>query len=301
MWTNGGWLALKSWFYGSARLTKPTCTMFIGNPVAKTLPFGKYKGYTIAEVAAGDPEYLQWLCSQDNFCSNRGVLYRDIIDCFEGLRDAPERKVMRGWFQDADFCCQFLQVSGGEALLLQELEARHAAALEQITGRIQDLTETIDKAKNYTGAPDQQIWAQEYGIFLDPTEREQQIADFGQTIATLHELHKKIANQIEAPHPKISCRFEQHGFDVVMRASLHYPWGSELRENYLGFQDDRIKRTVAIKIRGVISPTAVRWVRENRNRGSPDHVVLLVSQYDAQLVGELAATDIKIVFAADLV
>src|SRR5262245_63287700 len=80
--------------------------------MAKTLLFGKYKGHTIAEVLAGDPEYLCWLCSQDEFRSSRGAIYRDIIDCVEGLVDAPERKVMRAWFQDLDFCRRFLRVSG---------------------------------------------------------------------------------------------------------------------------------------------------------------------------------------------
>src|SRR5262245_4039371 len=143
--------------------------------MAKTLLFGKYKGHTIAEVLAGDPEYLCWLCSQDEFRSSRGAIYRDIIDCVEGLVDAPERKVMRAWFQDLDFCRRFLRVSGHGAILLHELEARHAKALEEITGRLRDLKEATSKAKNYTGAPSHQAWAQAQGIFLNPVDREQQI------------------------------------------------------------------------------------------------------------------------------
>src|SRR5262249_45949588 len=160
---------------------------------------------------ASDPEYLQWLCSQDDFRSSHGTLYQDIIDCVEGLVDAPERKVMRAWFQDQGFCRRFLRVSGYEAILLHELEARRAKVLEQITGRLRDLKEMTSKAKNYT--PNHQAWAQVHGIFLDPVDREQQIAGFEQMIATLHELHKRIANQIEAPESKIACRFEQHEFD----------------------------------------------------------------------------------------
>src|SRR5262249_18545651 len=120
---------------------------------------------------------------------------------------------------------------------------------EQITDRLRDLNEITSKAKNYTG---DRAWAQAHGIFLDPVEREQQIAGFEQMIMALHGLRKRIPNQIEALEPRISCRFEQHGFDVIMRGSIHYPWGPELRENYLGFQEDRIKSTVAIKIRGAL-------------------------------------------------
>ena len=69
--------------------------------MTKTLLFGKYKGRTIAEVLAGDPEYLQWLCSQDEFRSTRKDTYRDILDHVEDLTDAPERKVVRARFQDA--------------------------------------------------------------------------------------------------------------------------------------------------------------------------------------------------------
>ena len=174
----------------------------------KTLPFGKYKGRTIAEVLAGDPEYIRWLCDQDDFRSNRGALYRDIIDCVEGLVDAPTRKVMRERFQDQDFCRRFLRVCGYEVALLHELEARHAEARKQITGRLRNLKEMTDKAKNYADAPSHQAWAQAHGIFLNPVDRERQIAGFEQMITTLHELHKRIPNQIEAPELKISCRFE---------------------------------------------------------------------------------------------
>jgi hypothetical protein len=252
--------------------------------VAKTLPFGKYKGRTIAEVASGDPEYLRWLCAQDGFRN------QDIIDGVEGLMDAPMRRAMQARFQDVNFCRRFLQVSGHEAILLHELEARHARAREQITDRLRELKEMTSKAKNYTDA----AWAQTHGIFPDPMDRERQIAGFEQMITTLHELRRRIPNRIEAPEPKISCRFEQHGFDVIMRASIRYPWESKLRENYLGFQDGGIKRTVAIKIRGTISPATVRWISENRNRA--DHVVLLAGGP----VEEAVAANIKVVFTTEL-
>src|SRR4051812_11911769 len=104
--------------------------------MTKTLWFGKHKGRTIAEVLAGDPEYLRWLCSQDEFRGSHRVLYRDIINCVEELVDVPERKVMRARFQDANFCRRFLQASRHEAILLHAVGARHTKALEQITDRL---------------------------------------------------------------------------------------------------------------------------------------------------------------------
>jgi hypothetical protein len=262
----------------------------IGNQVAKTLPFGKYKGHPIAEVLASDPDYLRWLCGQDGFRSR--AIYRDIVDGVEELADAPARKAMQVWFRDVNFCRRFLRVSGHEAILLHELQVRHARALEQVTDRLRDLKDITSKAKSYTG---DQAWAQTHGVFLDPAEREQQIAGFEQMITTLHELRSRMPDRIAAPEPKISCRFEQQGFDVIMRAAIRYPWGSELRKNYLGFPNDGVKRTVAIKIRGTIGPATVRWINENRSRDA--EVVLLAG---AQPMEELAAVDIKIVFAADL-
>src|SRR5262245_14402347 len=104
--------------------------------MTKTLSFGKYKGRTVAEVLTGDPEYLQWLCSQDEFCSKFKDTYRDIINYVEDLIDAPERKVMRARFQDVDFCRRFLRASGHEALLLHKLEVKHADALGEIADRL---------------------------------------------------------------------------------------------------------------------------------------------------------------------
>jgi hypothetical protein len=201
--------------------------------------------------------------------------------------------------------------------LLHELEARHAKALGGIAKRLRDLKEITSKAKNYTDDPSHQAWARANGIFLDPVDRERQIAGFEQMITALHNLYKRIPNQIEAPEPKTSCRFEWHDFDVVMRASLRYPWESELTKHYLGFYDGGIKSTVAVKMRwaaGNNYHATVQWMRANRNislgknRGSgpiADHVVLLVGRYNGnatkkQFAGELAAADIKVVFAADL-
>jgi hypothetical protein len=286
--------------------------------MTKTLPFGKYKGRTIAEVWAGDREYLRWLCSQDRFRKDFRSLHQDIIDYAEAVVDAPERKVMRARFQDVDFCRRFLRASGHEALLLHELEARHAKALGGITDRLRNLKEMTSKAKNYTDDPSHQAWARENGIFLDPMERERQIAGFEQIIMALHPLHRRMQEPVKTPEPKISCRFEQHGFDVVMRASIRYPWESELRKNYLGFYDGGIKSTVAIKIRWVVGnnyPATIRWIDKNKNIFSgvgrvpspiADHVVLLVGRYNGKIapkerfVGEMAAAAIKVVFAAEL-
>src|SRR5262245_32875381 len=136
--------------------------------MAKTLPFGKYKGRTIAEVLTGDPEYLRWLCSQDDFRTRRRDIYLDITDCVEGLIDAPERTAMRARFQDVNFCRQFLQASGHGAMLLQELETRHAKALGGIADRLRSLKETTDKAKSYIDDPNYQASARARGISLDP-------------------------------------------------------------------------------------------------------------------------------------
>jgi uncharacterized protein (DUF3820 family) len=158
--------------------------------MARPLWFGKYKGRTIADVLVGDPEYLQWLCSQDEFRNNHRAFYLDIVDCVEELTDAPVRKALRARFQDVDFRRRFLQASGHEGILLHELEVMHAKALGRIADRLQNLKETTDKAKNYIDDPNHQAWVRVNAISLDPAEREQQIAGFEQMTVGLH-AHKK--------------------------------------------------------------------------------------------------------------
>jgi hypothetical protein len=147
-------------------------------------------------------------------------------------------------------------------------------------------------------------------------DRERQIAGFEQMITALHNLHETIPNRIEMPEPKISCRPGQLGFDVVLRASTRYPWEAELRKNYLGFHDNEIKSTIAIKIRWTVSDNysaTVQRLGENRTvffdrgrRSNPiaDHIVLLVGRYNGRtkerFVEEAAAADIKVIFAAEL-
>jgi hypothetical protein len=285
--------------------------------MAKPLWFGKYKGRTIEDVLAGDPEYLRWLCSQDDFRRNRYDLYRSIIHCVEELTDAPERKAMRARFQDADFCRRFLQASGYETLLLHKLEAMHAKALGEIADRLRHLRETTSKAKNYADNPNHQAWARANGIIPDPADREQQIAGLEQRNVALLGLHKRIPNRIAAPEPKISCRFEQHGFDIIMRASVRYPWAAALRKNHLDLHDDKTESTIAIKIRWTIGnnyPATIGWISWNRNislgnHGSKpiaDHVVLLAGQYNGksatkeQFIRDTAAADIKVIFVTEL-
>jgi hypothetical protein len=284
--------------------------------MTKTLSFGKYKGHTITEVLISDPEYLRWLCSQDEFRSRHRIV--DIIDCVEGLADARERSAMRARFQQADFCRRFLQASGHAAMLRHKLEVEHARALGEITDRLRSLKEATSKAKNYIDDPNHQAWAQANGIYLNRADREQQITGFEQMDAALRNLHERMSNQIPAPELKISCRFEQREFDIIMRASLRYTWKSELRKHYLGSDEGEIKSTIAVKMRwaaGNNYHATVQWIGQNRNiprgggRGSgpiADYFVLLVGRYTGksaakeQFVEETAAADIKVVFADEL-
>lgn len=189
--------------------------------MTKTLRFGKYKGRTVAEILAYDPEYLRWLCSQDWFRNDHRTIYQDIIDYVEGLADAHERKAMRARFQDADFCRRFLQTAGYEDTLLHELNSKHAQALKEIADSLRYLKETTSKAKNYSNDPSYLTWARTNGIFLDPVDRERQIAGFEQIAMARYALHKRMPNQCEPPpEPKISCRFEQHGFGASGRRGL---------------------------------------------------------------------------------
>jgi hypothetical protein len=225
----------------------------------------------------------------------------------EELVDAPERKAMQDRFQDVYFRRWFLEVSGHKALLLHRLEARHTEALGK-TARLASLKEATDKARNYIDDPDHQAWARENGIALGPTERERQIAGFEQMVATLHNLQKRMPDRVEAPKPTVSCKLEQYGFDVIMRAAIRYPWESDLKKNYLYSSDDGCAVTIAIKIQWTVGDNYLARVRSVRWRAGTavDHIVLLVGRFNGrsttkeQFVKEWAAAGVKVVFAADL-
>lgn len=68
----------------------------------EVVPFGKYKGQPI-ELLAADPQYCDWLASQDWFRERYSKIYTVIINNFAQPEDTPEHNKMQARFLDNDF------------------------------------------------------------------------------------------------------------------------------------------------------------------------------------------------------
>lgn len=78
------------------------------------IPFGKYKGQPI-EVLSQDPQYLEWLQSQDWFKQRYGNINTLIINNFREPSDTPEHNKMQAMFTDKKFIGKFItHVLGNE-------------------------------------------------------------------------------------------------------------------------------------------------------------------------------------------
>jgi len=71
------------------------------------IPFGKYKGKEIEQVAE-DKHYLEWLCAQAWFRERHGDLYQVIINNFAEPEDTPEHNKLQACFLDKDYCLSLL-------------------------------------------------------------------------------------------------------------------------------------------------------------------------------------------------
>lgn len=72
------------------------------------IPFGKHKGRLIEELLAEDPQYLQWLCTQDWFRNKFTVLHQVIINRGAEPEETPEHNAMQVKFLDDEYCARFV-------------------------------------------------------------------------------------------------------------------------------------------------------------------------------------------------
>lgn len=79
----------------------------------EVIPFGKYKGSSVENVATRDPQYLQWLMSQSWFTEKFGHLINITVNNFGvASNDTPEHNEMQARFIDTDMCLRVCAALG---------------------------------------------------------------------------------------------------------------------------------------------------------------------------------------------
>ena len=71
------------------------------------ITFGKHKGTDIVEVAATDPQYIDWLMAQSWFSKKHTAIYQIIVNNFREPAETPEHNAMQAIFLDDAFCETF--------------------------------------------------------------------------------------------------------------------------------------------------------------------------------------------------
>lgn len=82
-----------------------------------TLPFGKYRGRELSEVATIDPGYLDWLAAQDWFEQKFGALFQTVItnNYFTEAAETPEHNAMQVRFLERDYQWKLARLLGMRA------------------------------------------------------------------------------------------------------------------------------------------------------------------------------------------
>ncbi|HTT96883.1 MAG TPA: hypothetical protein VMF58_02450 [Rhizomicrobium sp.] len=68
------------------------------------LPFGKYRGRHLTEVLATDPNYGDWLKSQDWFVKKYPLFQQIIVELGNSAEETPEHNSLQARFLDEQFC-----------------------------------------------------------------------------------------------------------------------------------------------------------------------------------------------------
>jgi hypothetical protein len=78
----------------------------------KIIPFGKYKGHSIEQIAGRDPAYLQWLMGQSWFVERFQNLSVTINNFGPAPQETPEHNAMQVRFLDREYQLAFLWAYG---------------------------------------------------------------------------------------------------------------------------------------------------------------------------------------------
>jgi uncharacterized protein (DUF3820 family) len=74
------------------------------------VPFGKYKGRLVEELLVDDPDYVEWLSSQDWFRAKFVSLHQVIINRGAEPEETPDHNALQVLFLDDGFCLKFMRV-----------------------------------------------------------------------------------------------------------------------------------------------------------------------------------------------
>jgi hypothetical protein len=68
------------------------------------MTFGKYKGKSVDEVIAIDPNYVNWLLGQGWFAEKEPTIYQTIINLNQEVAETPEHNALQAQFLDDAYC-----------------------------------------------------------------------------------------------------------------------------------------------------------------------------------------------------
>jgi uncharacterized protein (DUF3820 family) len=86
--------------------------------MSDVLPFGKYKGMSLTEIAARDSEYLEWCSQQDGLRERYPQFFQLVVNVLQPKTDeTPEHNEMQVRFLDETHCARVAWLCGAEAIL----------------------------------------------------------------------------------------------------------------------------------------------------------------------------------------
>lgn len=214
------------------------------DPSALIVPFGKHQGLTVAELLERDPNYVQWLLSQNWLAQRFAQLHAAILTRGAAPDDSPEHNRIQARFLDPLFRTAFIDLAR-DLNLAQDRDCRSRA--REPTAKKEGAIDTIERLNKMIAAGVENPWYQR------ELEDAQKRRDQYQDLIDAARQPMLVDSVVE---------FEQEGIDVLIR------WGFEYADQY--------KITVEIKPSlGDDYPSVMRQM--NRLGAS----VLVIDQYNS--------------------
>lgn len=179
-----------------------------------TLPFGKYKGRELSEIATTDPEYLEWLTAQGWFEKKFDYLFQTVItnNYYNESAETPDHNAMQVKFLEVDYLVGITHVVKTKDQCRQEFYDFRREQTSEIIEHIRMCREEIQYTIKSLGSddPDEYFKTHSENHYLYGFALSLKSNKFREQLAI-----KKFRSIRAGLHSLTKVQFEVDGWDVI--------------------------------------------------------------------------------------
>lgn len=247
------------------------------DPAAVVVPFGKYKGSTVAELLVTDESYAQWILTQGWVAERFAELHAALVRRGASTDDTPAHNIMQARFLDYAFQQAFLNLAYGQHIS-KSLSDHISSTANELRGQIRRHQMELEESIKYLKSPKSWDWQKTDAAKTQSTHPALIVKDEYQ-LAQL--------NTASSWTMRVYPMFEQRGVDVVLK----WHWtGPFLPDNWSG---SHLSGLVNVELKPGLGDDYPTVMRQMQRLGS---TILVIGEYNGTAVTE---DQVRRMFAAN--